>query len=57
MRRALRLWWINTRMYAYWLGYYETRKYGGGMGCTHPTDQDWNEAYDRGMNLAERVRS
>lgn len=23
------------------------------VGRTHETDQDWNEAYDRGMNLAD----
>lgn len=30
--------------------------WNGCGGRTHPTNQDWNEAYDRGMNLADGLR-
>jgi hypothetical protein len=42
-------------MIAYLLGFWERLTLGDGYGRTHPTDQDWNEAYDRGANLADRV--
>lgn len=44
----------NTHLFAFLQGLYERARYGDGMGRTHPTDHGWNEAYDRGMNLAER---
>jgi hypothetical protein len=45
----------NTLIYAYLLGAYERYKLGDGFGRTHKTNQDWNEAYDRGANLADRI--
>jgi hypothetical protein len=45
----------DTHLSAFWQGFVE-HVFDGCGGRTHPTDQDWNEAYDRGMNLAERVR-
>lgn len=44
----------NTRAFAFVLGLVE--HWGGCGGRTHDTDQDWNEAYDRGMNLADTLR-
>lgn len=44
----------NLRLFAFVQGLYERARHGDSMGRTHPTDQDWNEAYDRGRNLAER---
>lgn len=45
----------NTRAFAYCQGFYERLTLGDGFGRTHATDQDWNEAYDRGANLADLV--
>lgn len=46
--------WIrNTRAFAFMQGFYEALRWGDGAGRTHAHDQDWNEAYDRGMNLAD----
>ena len=30
--------------------------WNGCGGRTHPTNDDWNEAYDQGMNLADWLR-
>lgn len=50
--RAIR----NTRAFAFCQGFYECWRYGDACGRTHATDQGWNDAYDRGMNAAERTR-
>lgn len=47
----------NTKVFAFVQGFYEYWRNGDGMGRTHPTDQDWNEAYDRGRNFYEKVTS
>lgn len=44
----------NSRAFAFFQGLLE--HWNGCGGRTHPTSQDWNEAYDRGMNLADRMR-
>lgn len=49
MMRALR----NSQFFAFAQGLVE--HLGGCGGRTHPTDQDWNEAYDRGMNAADLI--
>ena len=43
----------DSRIFAFWQGFIE--RFSTFDGRTHPTDQTWNEAYDQGMNLAERV--
>lgn len=43
----------NTTFFAYCQGFSERRRYGDDAGRTHPINQDWNEAYDRGQNMAE----
>lgn len=45
----------NTLLFAFLQGFYEQLRDGCG-GRTHTTNQDWNEAYDRGMNLADHFR-
>ena len=42
----------NTKIFAFLQGFKE-RLQGEGFGRTHPSDQGWNEAYDKGMNFAE----
>jgi hypothetical protein len=44
----------DSRPYAFVQGLVE--HWGGCGGRTHETNQDWNEAYDAGMNLADRIR-
>ncbi len=44
----------NYRVFAFVQGLFE--HWGGAGGRTHPTDQGWNEAYDRGMNVADWLR-
>lgn len=44
----------NSCLFAFLQGFFERVASNGDVGRTHPTNQDWNEAYDRGMNLAER---
>ena len=46
----------DTLIFAFLQGLYERLKWGDGFGRTHATNQDWNEAYDRGANLAYRIR-
>ncbi len=41
---------------AYFLGFQERLRWGDGFGRTHPQSNDWNEAYDRGANLADLIR-
>lgn len=45
----------NRKIFAFLQGLYETYRWGSSSGRTHPTDQSWNEWYDRGMNLAEQL--
>ncbi len=45
----------ESLLYAYLLGVYETFRWGDGMGMTHITNGDWNDAYDAGMNHVNRV--
>lgn len=45
----------ETSAFAYCLGAYELLRFGDCAGRTHRFNQDWNEAYDRGMNLGESV--
>lgn len=48
--RAIR----DARPYAFALGLIE--HWNGCGGRTHETIADWNEAYDSGMNLADKLR-
>lgn len=43
----------DSILFAYLQGYYERRKYGDGFGRTHEELESWNEAYDRGANMAD----
>lgn len=51
MMRRLR----NSHVYAYLQGLYERLRWVDGFGRTHETDEGWNEAYDSGANLADRI--
>lgn len=42
--------------FAYAQGFWERLRLGDAFGRTHETNQDWNEAYDRGANLADALR-
>lgn len=44
----------NSNFYAYCQGFIEFFQ-SPGTGRTHATDQDWNDAYDRGRNLADLI--
>ena len=46
----------ETLVYAYLCGLYERLRYGDAFGRTHDTNIDWNEAYDAGANLADKLR-
>lgn len=41
--------------YAYAIGFYERATLGDCFGRTHEENMDWNEAYDQGANLADRL--
>jgi hypothetical protein len=43
-------------IFAFWQGFWERLTLGDAFGRTHETDYGWNEAYDRGANLADRFR-
>lgn len=45
----------NTCLFAYCCGFVERARFGDGFGRTHDTNQDWNESYDSGANLADRL--
>lgn len=45
----------ESLIYAYVVGFYERARYGDGFGRTHDTNQSWNEAYDSGANLADKL--
>lgn len=49
-------WLRDTHIFAYWQGFWERLTLGDSFGRTHETDQDWNEAYDRGANLADKLK-
>lgn len=53
----MKKWIRNTKLFAFVQGTYETFRWGSSSGRTHPTDQGWNEAYDHGMNMGERLRA
>lgn len=46
----------DTLIYAYVIGFVE-RLQSDAFGRTHETNQDWNDAYDRGRGLAPRLVS
>lgn len=41
--------------FAFLQGLTERLRYGDGFGRTHASNQDWNEAYDKGANIADRI--
>lgn len=45
----------DSHFFAFWQGLWEHLSTNGNGGRTHKTDQGWNEAYDRGMNWADRL--
>jgi hypothetical protein len=45
----------DTLIFAYAQGFWERLTLGDAFGRTHETNQDWNEAYDAGANLADRL--
>lgn len=45
----------NTMTFAFLQGFYEMASSPKSFGRTHATSMDWNEAYDRGGNLAEAI--
>lgn len=45
----------NSLAFAYVQGLYERIRWADGFGRTHPDNQSWNEAYDRGANLADKI--
>lgn len=53
MRRHIK----NTKTFAFLQGLYERLVHGDSAGRTHPTDQNWNHAYDEGMNFADELTS
>lgn len=46
----------ETIVFAYLCGLYERARYGDGYGRSHQTNEDWNEAYGHGANLADFFR-
>jgi hypothetical protein len=46
----------DLHTYAWLEGLYERWTLGDGFGRSHETDHDWNEAYDSGANMADRLR-
>ena len=48
---------LDTLLFAFLQGTYEGLRDGTGAGRTHPTNPDWNEAYDRGLNVADTLRA
>lgn len=55
MKRSPLYHWRETLVYAYLVGLYERWRWGDGFGRSHETNDDWNEAYDSGANLADRL--
>ncbi len=45
----------DSRLYAYLLGFYERFRFGDAFGRTHESSCYWNDAYDRGANLADWI--
>lgn len=46
----------DSNVYAFIIGFIERFRFGDGFGRTHATLQDWNEAYDKGANLSDKIR-
>jgi hypothetical protein len=47
----------DTHWFAFLQGTYEGLRYGTSAGRTHATKPTWNEAYDRGLNVADTLRA
>ncbi len=45
----------NSLAYAFAQGFWERLREGDSFGRTHESNQDWNEAYDRGANAADAI--
>lgn len=45
----------ESQLYAWLCGFVERATYGDGFGRTHASNQNWNEAYDRGANMADSL--
>lgn len=45
----------NTTSYAFILGFIERTRFYDGFGRTHATNQDWNDAYDKGANFSDKL--
>lgn len=45
----------NSKIFAFCQGFYEMVASPKSFGRSHPSCSDWNEAYDRGGNLAEKI--
>lgn len=46
----------DSLIFAFAQGFYERLRYGESAGRTHTQNHTWNECYDQGMNLADRLR-
>jgi hypothetical protein len=46
----------DSLAFAFLQGFWERATMGDSFGRTHPTNQDWNESYDCGANLADKLR-
>jgi len=44
----------DLHIFAFWQGLYERLREGDAFGRTH-SDLEWNEAYDRGANVADAL--
>lgn len=47
----------NSLPFAYVQGAWECWTLGNGVGRSHPSNSRWDDAYDRGMTLTERLRA
>lgn len=45
----------ETLIFAFFQGLVERFRFGDGFGRTHDFNVDWNEAYDRGANVVDKV--
>ena len=45
----------ESPVYAYLAGFYERTKWVDGFGRTHETNSDWNDYYDKGANLSDKL--
>lgn len=46
----------DSLAFAYVQGFYERFRFNDGFGRTHESSQDWNVAYDKGANLADKLK-